>query len=228
VPLAPDPVDAHRRAHERVALDRLFQASILGLISLGIAVVIAVAVFATLSSSITSGGNLSSSGGSGAGSSTVNTFEAFTALSALSSVASFGLGILLFYLMGLSFAALQDPEFRTPYALTWAGVVGGILGVLGSLALVSAVSSVFSGSPDTGALIGAAGLLLVGAIVGLVGAVGMIVGIWRLGEWFGSGGLKAAAILMIFLSPVAFAIILWVSVSLRRDLVRRQGPAGLL
>jgi hypothetical protein len=60
-------------------------------------------------------------------------------------------------------------------------------------------------------------LLFVVAIVLLIGAIGLLIGIWRLGTRYQEGLLKVAAILLILpvLNIVGFVLILVASRSLR-------------
>jgi len=77
-----------------------------------------------------------------------------------------------------------------------------------------------------GLLLGALALLVVGGILTLVGVIGTMIGVWRLGTLYSDTGLKVAAFLFFipFLNVVSvFLIILGTSSALRR-LTHRSSP----
>jgi hypothetical protein len=101
-----------------------------------------------------------------------------------------------------------DLRFSTPSTLTLIAVIGFLLLYLGLIlligALYSAVSCAGSGNPVTtvcllgGEFWGGLALAAIGGIVALVGYIGMLIGIWRLGTRYGDGLFKAGAVLLIF------------------------------
>jgi hypothetical protein len=128
----------------------------------------------------------------------------------------FAFALPLFLLLGSAFKAFEDADFRTPYLMTWVGLGGVALGGVASLVLTGILLSA-SASTSSGGLAGVTGLFVLAGLLLLIGAIGVILGLWRAGEWFESGGLKAAAIVMIFASPAAFVMILVVCYRLYRD-----------
>jgi hypothetical protein len=129
-----------------------------------------------------------------------------------------------------------DPKFST--SPTWAllVIVGLVLLAVGvivlSVELLSIVSCV--GAPSKtipascvqpGALLGAVGLLLIGAIILIIGYVGSLVAIWRLGDRYGNSLFKIGAVLLIFpyLSFVGQILVLVASSQARTQVQQRPG-----
>lgn len=115
-----------------------------------------------------------------------------------------------FLLFRSAFHRLLGPDrrFSTPSALALVGFIGYLMLILGGALLIAAiyaaVTCVGSGNPltqaclFTGAFWGGLALLLIGAIIALVGYIGVLVGIWRLGTRYEDGTFKVAAVLLIF------------------------------
>ncbi|HTP55435.1 MAG TPA: DUF973 family protein [Thermoplasmata archaeon] len=112
-----------------------------------------------------------------------------------------------------------DHRFGTPSTLALLAMIGVVLiALLGAglfLSLSQAVSCA-AGNPITracinlGAVLGLLGGLVIVAIVALIGYIGVLIGIWRLGARFNDGLFKAGAILLIFpvLNIVALVLII--------------------
>jgi hypothetical protein len=135
-------------------------------------------------------------------------------LGALYFVAALAVGGLAFGLIELwfyrrSFVALRpiDNRFSTPASLVLAAMIGIILAVLGAIGIFVLLYQAVvcaAGNPLTSScinvtgILGLAGLLVVALIVALVGYIGLLIGIWRLGTRYQEGLFKAGAILLIF------------------------------
>lgn len=122
----------------------------------------------------------------------------------------------------------HDASFLTPGTLTLVAMVGLtilVLVVLGLLAVVyQAIQCAGPGNAvttrclDLGTLLGLFAILLIAAIVVLVGYIGFLIGIWRLGTRYGEDMFKAGAILLIIpvLNVVGVVLILLATRSARR------------
>jgi hypothetical protein len=120
------------------------------------------------------------------------------------------LGIAEIVLIRTGFRRLVDVDrtFSTPAGLALAALVGVVLALLGAglliRALYDAVQCAGSGNPiTTSCLFGSAfwggiALVGVGAIIALVGYIGILIGIWRLGTRYNDSLFKVGAILLIF------------------------------
>ncbi len=122
------------------------------------------------------------------------------------------LQIVVFYLYHQGFSELRrvQPDFSFPsiFALVAAGAL--VLVLLGLILLVKVLAQVAnctpSGFPIPQSCFSAAGveltaslvLLGLGALLLLIGTVGVLIGVWRLGERYQRSGFKVAAILFIF------------------------------
>jgi hypothetical protein len=120
--------------------------------------------------------------------------------------------------------------FSTPATLGLLAVIGLVLVGAGLglflLAIAQAIACVGAGNPLTsgclltGAFWGGVALLLIGAIVLLVGYIGILIGIWRVGSHFNNSLFKIGAVLLIipYLSVVGEILIL---IGARQELGRR-------
>ena len=98
------------------------------------------------------------------------------------------------------------------------GATGALLTAIGLIIIFLSIAPVLSVLLTTGAstintnsiglLLLFALLLLVGAILILVGVIMLAIGLFRLGASFGSGSVKAGAVVAIFLGIIGFIIIL--------------------
>lgn len=141
-------------------------------------------------------------------------------------VAVGGLGLILtllelwFYRQAFRTLARQDGRFSTPSSLVLAAIVALVIVVVTAFALVGVVYQAIlcagSGNPITsrclnvGALVGLAAVLGIAAIVLLIGGIGLLIGIWRLGTRYGEGMFKVGAIFLIIplLNIVGLVLIL--------------------
>ena len=119
-------------------------------------------------------------------------------------------GLATLVLLRGSFRSLApvDRRFSTPATLALVALFGVVIVLIGVglllVGLYQAVSCVGSGNPLTrgclfsGVFLGGLGLIVVGAIATLVGGIGILIGIWRLGSRHDESLFKVAAILLIF------------------------------
>lgn len=142
-------------------------------------------------------------------------FGAYTgAAAALACVA------ILFYRRGFGILSEVSKEFSTPSTLALVALIGVVVVIAGFgillVALAQAIACAGSGNPVTtsclltGTFWGGLALLGAGAVVALVGYIGILIGIWRLGSRYNRGTFKAGAILLIipYLSVVGYILIL--------------------
>jgi hypothetical protein len=116
-------------------------------------------------------------------------------------------GILL-YRSAFRTLAQVSTEFSTPGTLALVALIGVLLALAGLgvllLALTQAIACVGAGNPLTGACLltgtfwAGLALILIGAILAVVGYIGILIGIWRLGRRFDNGLFKVGAVLLIF------------------------------
>ncbi|MGC1839101.1 MAG: DUF973 family protein, partial [Candidatus Acidiferrales bacterium] len=131
-----------------------------------------------------------------------------------------------------------DSRFSTPAMLVLMALVSLVILVVAGLGvfylLYQEALCLTSQNPATlsciepGTFLALAGILVVTAIVAVVGYIGLLVGIWRLGTRYGEGLFKAAAILLIFpgLSLVGAILIIVCCHSLQHRLRRGTSPTG--
>jgi uncharacterized protein DUF973/zinc ribbon protein len=198
-------------AADRSALSSVVLAAVLGLIG----AVLSFAELFTRASSFVAV--------SGAGSGTSFSLDA----SALYLLAALGAAGLVFALLELSFyrrafGALtpQDNRFSTPSKLVLTAITALVLLVLVVVAIFAviyqAIQCAGSGNPITtacispGELLGLIGIGLILVIVLVVGYIGLLIGIWRLGTRYDEPLFKVGAVLLIFpvLNIVALVLIL--------------------
>jgi hypothetical protein len=126
--------------------------------------------------------------------------------------------------MGFRRLAAHDGSFATPSSLALVAVVGLAVVAVGVglflEALARAIACVGAGSPLTvpclanGWLWGSVPLLLVGGVAGLVGLVGVLVGVWRLGARYDDVAFKIAAVLLVLpILAIAGQLLLLVGIS---------------
>jgi len=148
-------------------------------------------------------------------------------LTGLYLLAGVGLGGVVFTLLELWFfrkafrtLARQDQKFSTPATLVFVAfvavliIVGAAMGTF--VLLYQSVLCAGSGHVitstcfDAGTIFALAGVFLLGAVVLLVGYIGLVIGVWRLGTRYGEGMFKIGAILLIipFLNIVGSVFIL--------------------
>ncbi|MHB8351706.1 MAG: DUF973 family protein [Thermoplasmata archaeon] len=137
---------------------------------------------------------------------------------------------LVFFHRAFRTLAPLDSRFSTPTSMVLVAAVGLVIVGL-SLGLLlgqiyHAVECVGAGQPLTaaclnlGALLGLIVLVGIGAIIAVIGYVGLLVGIWRLGNRYGQEMFNAGAVLLLFplLSVVGVFLILFAARSARGKL----------
>lgn len=141
-----------------------------------------------------------------------------------------GVAELLFFRGAYRTLREHDRRFATPASLVLLALVGlaivfvGLALLLESLDLVLACAGAGNAIPAScvpaSTLLGELGLVLAGLVCALVGYVGLLVGIWRLGSRFSNGTFKLAAVLLIFpyLSLVGAILLLVAATNVRRSL----------
>lgn len=148
-------------------------------------------------------------------------------------------GLLVILLFRQAFRGLApfDPRFPTPATLALVAFIGVILVVGGAGILIAAVyeaaSCAGAGHPITssclpfGGLGGGLALIGIGVLIALVGFIGILIGVWRLGTRHNEALFKVAAILLIFpfLDIVGSILLLIAARSTRRKLGALGGPA---
>ena len=188
------------RARDVQALSHIRLASILALVSTVLGF-LAVAI-ANLS------GTFAVTTSSGTGGTTTNVqlptlLPVYVGLLAVITVAQ-----ILLYRSGFKTLSVTSGEFSTPATLAIVALVGWLLLAVGLGVLLEALvqainctgSSALTGGTScllTGTFWGGLALVVVGAIVALVGFIGILIGIWRLGSRYDSALFKVAAILLI-------------------------------
>ncbi len=137
---------------------------------------------------------------------------------------------------------LDRSRFETPARLTILGLVGLALVLATIYPLLSLTASlghcVVSGLPlnnttgpplascqDLLEVAGLALVLLVGGILGLIGFIAMLIGIWRLGSRYQNSAFQIGAILLIFpIADIAGGILLYLAA--QKALAARPMPGG--
>jgi hypothetical protein len=133
--------------------------------------------------------------------------------------------------------ARVDRRFSTPAMLALAAIASFVVILLGLGlllgALYQAVQCVGSGNPITGACLftgtfwAGIALLVVGGLVALVGFIGVLIGIWRLGTRYSETTFKLGAVLSIipYLNIAGAILILAGAHSVRGRLERTGAPS---
>ena len=119
------------------------------------------------------------------------------------------LGLVELFLYRSAYRTLSEVsrEFSAPSTLSLLAIVGALLAVVGFAllfaAIVEAIHCVGAGHPITSACLfdggfwAAVALLGTGALLAVVGFIGILVGLWRMGRRFDMPLFKVAAILLI-------------------------------
>jgi uncharacterized membrane protein YidH (DUF202 family) len=118
------------------------------------------------------------------------------------------IGIASFVVARSSFNQLKklDPRFSSPASLTRLVYIAFIMIILAIVVPLGIIYSSSGGSPSSilegvgGAILASAGLAIVGAILFLIGGIGLLLGIWRWGSRYEKGTIKAAVILFLIIS----------------------------
>lgn len=182
-----------RAAVDRRAMDRVIVASIVGLVGVIAAIVVPQALgfdFVHVTSF-----------------SSLNVVVALMVVLGIATVFS----ILMYWYFRLGFASLAgsgDSGLRTPATLTIFGVigllvvVGGAFWILGQayqwVQCAAGASTIPTDCIARAPLLGAVGLIAVGAILYLIGFVALLLGLWRLGSRYGQSLFKIGMVLFIF------------------------------
>jgi Protein of unknown function (DUF973) len=164
-----------------------------------------------------------------------------TALYVVLGVAVAGLAISLisFYFYREGFLAFRTVDSRFSSSPTWAllVIIGLILLCLGLVAVLAGIAELIAcagtsttlpaGCGSFGVVLGGAGLLLAAVIVLLIGYIGTLVAIWRLGDRFGDSLFKVGAVLLIipFLSVVGQILVLVAASGARSKIQQIPGYA---
>jgi hypothetical protein len=156
-------------------------------------------------------------------------FAALDFLAALGGV-GFILGIVVLWYFLRTFRTLApgDEEFKTPATLALLAIIAVVLAAVLTVALlavlVQAITCAGNGNAisvsciNVNALLALAVLVLILAIVAIAGAIGILLGIWRLGTRYDQSGFRIGAILLIFpfLNIVGYILILLAARTARR------------
>jgi len=134
----------------------------------------------------------------------------------------FAFGLVEFVFLRRAFVALRsvEPRFGSPatsatvalvalpiVALGAALVLAGLARTLSCSNIPSGVDCVATSSP---AFLAGAGLVFLGGITLVIGALGVLIGVWRLGTRYSESRFQVGAILLLvpFLAPVGWVVIL--------------------
>jgi len=184
---------------DRSALSRVKLAALLGLVAgaLSLVELAATPALRFLSVSTTAGGTSVS----------VNESAFLLAVLFGSLGVAFTLVELWLYRRAFQTLAPFDYNFSTPASLALAAAIGIVLISLAAAGLVALFVQAFNcaaGGPLTtaclnvGGILGLAVVVLIAAIVALIGYIGVLIGIWRLGVRFNEGMFKIGAVLLLF------------------------------
>jgi len=197
-----DAMDRTRSPRDRLALARVRLAAAIGLVASTVGIASVFAVGTAIPLSATAGFPLSNST---LGATTLN----FGFPWLLVVYATVGLVVIVaeYLLLWSSFRTLSPdaPEFSTPSTLALFAVVGLTVLILGALVLLYALaqaSPCVTGPGMNPCFLTAGfwagfGAIFVGGILGLIGLIGVLVGIWRLGSRYDNAMFKVAAVLLI-------------------------------
>jgi len=150
----------------------------------------------------------------------------------LGGSAAFTILQLVFYRSAFGTLMVRDARFRTPALLTILAIVGYVLLMTGLAILVTDIvsatnhcanlmGSAYDNCLFGGTFGGSLALVAVGGIVALIGFIGLLIGIWRLGSRYDDGLFKAGAVLLIFpiLQLIGSILILVAAHDCRRKLL---------
>lgn len=125
----------------------------------------------------------------------------------LAAAAVLGLVELFLYRSAYRTLTGVSREFSTPSTLSLLAIVGVLLALIGVgvlfAALVQAIHCVGPGNPLTSACLSGGGfwaavaLLVTGGLLAIVGFIGILIGLWRLGRRFDRSVFQLAAVLLI-------------------------------
>jgi len=125
------------------------------------------------------------------------------------------------------FARRGEEQFKIPRLFVLFAMIAVVLLFTGAGLLLEAVREAIqcagTSSPipascfNGGYLGGGVAALIVGVILGILGVIGLLLGIWRIGTRFDRDLFKAAAILLIipYVSVVGYVLLLWAAHSTR-------------
>jgi Protein of unknown function (DUF973)/zinc-ribbon domain len=151
--------------------------------------------------------------------------------------AGFDLAELLLYRSAFRSLSRGDPRFSTPASLAIVAFIGLVLALLGVAAflsaLYSAVACAGSGMPIpsscllTSTFWAGVALLGVGGLIAVIGYIGVLIGIWRLGTRYEAPAFKVGAVLTIipYLSVIG-AILILVAARSSRGKIQRGGTGS--
>ncbi len=110
--------------------------------------------------------------------------------------------VALFAFLIPAFSALREykeDRFGTPAKLIKIGYIGGfILLIIGTLVMIGIASSAAKvGAPALGSIFGVTAVIIIGAILLLIGQIGIIIGMFGLNDEFKTSSFLAAGILFI-------------------------------
>ena len=136
-----------------------------------------------------------------------STLDALLGVAAVAIVVS----LIAYYLFRRAFVRLRtvDSRFESTPTFALLVMIGLVLLLPGLVAIISLEISILNCAAgarpipttcvtDLGALLGGVVLLLIAGILALVGYIGVLVGIWRLGTRYDESMFKVAAVLIIF------------------------------
>jgi hypothetical protein len=218
------------------ALPAVRLAAMLGIVSTVVGIVAALALNAlnllawqTTTTYSTGMGSTTTTLGPTLSSSTVGLFVAYAAVAL-----AFELAEIMLVRSAFATLAEVDDSFSSVARLTWFALIGAVVAAVGGALLAGAVfhaiQCVGSGRPltqgclFTGGFWAGIALLIVGGILALVGYIGILLGIWRLGGRYDNSLFLIAAILLIF-PYVAFVGDLLILIGVHQTLGRVRAGA---
>lgn len=207
---------------DREAMDNVQLASILALVGVVVSLILPYAFGYSLFGSLNTRSSYSS----------VNVVVALMAV----YVVAVAFVIAQYWFFRKAFRALAptDGGMRTPASLAILPVIGlivllgGFLWILAqayhAVQCANGVTPIPSSCFTGGLLLGAAGILAIGAIVALVGVIGVWLGLWRMGTRYSQSMFKIGMILTIFpfLDIVGYILLILASREVRSKLAPRS------
>lgn len=213
------------------ALDRGQVAAIIGFVAGLVSPVVLLLVGPSIGSSFSLAGN---------GGGTVPTPS--LAFWSLVGAIGVGLAILTWLVMRSAFTLLRpgDPEFGTPSKLVAVGVIGLVLLAVALPVVLAGIGPLVQCvdqnhnqtvpmtndclASNGGELVGGILLLFVSAIISLIGYIGLILGVWRLGTRYDVTVLHIGAIVAIFLPFIGWLLV-WIGI---REARRKVPPSPVV
>jgi hypothetical protein len=112
------------------------------------------------------------------------------------------------------FARLDNPSFRTPTTLCFVSVFAN------PIILISYVHYLTSGQ--------ALGIIVLGIIFALVGDLGALTGLWRLGKRYGDSRLKASAVIFLipYVSIIGYVLVLISARGIKKSRKTRESDSN--